>query len=736
MQVSYARTAAVLVALAVWVVPARGQKELTVERIYGQPSLSGSQIRGIQWSPDGKMVGYEQAAGKGSEAVAEIWAMDVATGERRTLLSAVQIRAVVTQPAKQEAMRVTQATGGGRNGRRRYAWAPNGEAMLYIAAGNLYWFDVKTGSGKALTSSKRPAEDPKISPNGRWVSFVRDYDLWVVEVATGKERRITRGGSEEVRNGALDWVYPEELSITTAYWWSPDSQRIAYLQFTESGVTQYPLVDFTSVTGETEFMRYPKAGGRNPAVSGFAVSLKGGRPQPLATTKDDAYIPRLDWLPDGKRVAIQKLNRAQNQLDLFFVEAASGKSELVLMEKDPHWINVGDELYFFADGKRFLWGSERDGYRHLYLYDMDGKLVRQVTRGDWEVTNLDGVDEQAGAVYFTATEKSPLERHLYRIELGDATATRITREHGTHSVTLSPDEQHFVDAYSNATTPPRQDVYRADGARAQVLNENRGAELQEYGLQAPEFLRVRGADGTELHGMMIKPPKFDKERKYPVLVYLYGGPHGQVVRNQWGGNRFLWHQVMAQKGYIVFSLDNRGMAGRGHAFETPIHKRMGEIELADQLAGVEYLKSLPYVDGSRIGIWGWSYGGYMTLNAMFRAADTFKAGFAGAPVTAWENYDTIYTERYMRMPQENPEGYKESSPRTHAAKLKGKLLIAHGTADDNVHYTNTLQLQKELIKAGKYVEVVAYPERGHGISDAKAQEHLFRRVTQFFLDNL
>jgi dipeptidyl-peptidase-4 len=726
----------VLVALAFLALPSWAQKDLTVERIYGQPSLSGSQFRGIQWSPDGKTVSYEQVAGRGTEAVTEVWAMDVASGQRRALLRAEQIRVVVAQPLDGETLRATQATGGGRAARKRYEWAPDGRAMLYVATGNLYWFDLQTGKGKALTRGEKRVEDPKISPDGRWVSFVRDYDLWAVQVATGKERRITRGGSEEMRNGALDWVYPEELGITTAYWWSPDSQRIAYLQFNEAGVAKYPVVDFTSVTGETEFMRYPKAGGRNPEVSVYAVNVKGGRAQLLGATKGESYIPRVGWLPDGKRVAIQKLNRVQNQLDLFFVDTGSGRSELVLTEKDPHWINIGDELHFFADGKRFLWGSERDGFRHLYLYDMSGRLQRQVTQGKWEVTSLDGVDEKAGAIYFTATEKSPLERHLYRIGLEDATATRITREEGTYSVAMSPGQQHYVGTYSNAAAPSRQDVYRADGTRVQVLNENRVAELQEYELQAPEFFRVRGAGGTELHAMMIKPPRFDAARKYPVLLYQYGGPHGQVVRNQWGGSRFLWHQLMAQKGYIVFSLDNHGMAGRGHAFETPVHKRMGEMELADQLAGVKYLQSLPYVDGSRIGIWGWSYGGYMTLYAMFNAADVFKAGFAGAPVTAWENYDTIYTERYMSTPQENPEGYKQSAPRTHAAKLKGKLLIAHGTADDNVHYANTLQLQDDLIRAGKHVEIIAYPERGHGISDATAQIHLFRRVTQFFLDNL
>jgi len=303
-------------------------------------------------------------------------------------------------------------------------------------------------------------------------------------------------------------------------------------------------------------------------------------------------------------------------------------------------------------------------------------------------------------------------------------------------VSFSPDAQRYLDTYSNVMTPPRQDIYRADGTRQLVLNENNVAELETYQIRVPEFFTVARADGTPLHAMMIRPAGFDASQKYPVIVHLYGGPHAQVVRNGWGGSNFLWHQMMAQKGYIIFSVDNRGMAARGHAFETPIHKRMGEVELADQLAAVNYLKSQPFVDGSRIGIWGWSYGGYMTCYAMFQAADVFKAGFAGAPVTDWRQYDTIYTERYMGLPKENDAGYKQSSPVAHAAKLKGKLLIAHGTGDDNVHFANTVELMEEFIKAKLYTDVQFYPSRGHGISDPMGRVHLFNRVTQFFLDYL
>ncbi len=409
---------------------------------------------------------------------------------------------------------------------------------------------------------------------------------------------------------------------------------------------------------------------------------------------------------------------------------------MALTEKDPYWINVSDDLFFLKDGKRFLWSSERSGYRHLYLYDLESKELAQLTRGDWEVAAVDGVDETRGLIYFTATEKSPLERHLYRVALDGSGFTRLTKEEGTHAAVLAPNASAFIDTFSNTAAPPRQDLCRADGSRIAAINENKVAELADFHLSPTEFLSVKSHDGVQLNASIIKPPDFDPQKKYPVLVFTYGGPHAQVVRNAWGGATFLWHQLMAQKGYIIFALDNRGSAGRGHLFEEPIHFRLGAQELSDQRDGVAYLKTLPYVEGNRIGIWGWSYGGHMTLHAMFEASGEFKVGFAGGPVTDWCYYDSIYTERYMGLPQKNKVNYEESSPVKNAAHLKGKLLIAHGTGDDNVHFANTLAVMNDLIDAGKYVEVLAFPGRGHGVSDPPARRVLMQRVTQFFLDNL
>jgi dipeptidyl-peptidase-4 len=730
----------VLSLLGVFVLSAAAQqraadsgKALTVERIYSMPSLSGRVTRGLTWTPDGKQLSYFETKGTGREAKTELWVMDAANGQRRVLIAADKLESIL--PA--DTAHPTQATGLGRRAPSQYQWGPDGGAILFVSPTALAWFDLQSQTASMLVSGKATIADPKISPDGRFVSFVRDHNLCVVGVADDKERAITQGGTEEIRKGELDWVYPEELEIKTAYWWAPDSSAIAYLEMDERKVSQYPMVDFASPSGAAEMERYPVAGGANPIVRVLVAALSGGEPRVMDIgAETDIYIPRVNWLVDSRQIAIQRLNREQNSLALLIADTATGGARVALTEKDPHWVNVSDDLYFLKDGKRFLWSSERTGCRHLYLFDLGGKQLAQLTKGEWEVSALDAVDESKGLVYFTATEKSPLERHLYRVGFDASGFTRITKAEGAHAVVIAPSAAAFYDTYSSTATPPRQDLYRTDGSSIAAINENKVAELAEYHLSPVEFLSVKSRDGVPLNASIIKPPNFDAKKKYPVLVNTYGGPHAQVVRNLWGGSTFLWHEMMAQKGYIVFLLDNRGSAGRGHAFETPLHLRLGAQELSDQRDGVQYLKSLPYVDANRIGIWGWSYGGHMTLHAMFEAGDDFKAGFAGGPVTDWHYYDSIYTERYLGLPQKNAKGYEDSSPAKYAGQLKGKLLIAHGTGDDNVHFANTLTVINDLIDAGKYVEVLAFPGRGHGVSDPPARRVLMQRVTQFFLDNL
>jgi dipeptidyl-peptidase 4 len=742
-------------------------KKLTVERIYSEPGLSGHMLRGMAWTPDGKQVTFlesesSDADGATEDAVknnrkdrqkkenkAALWIVDAKSGDRRILVSAERLASMLPENSAAP----TQATGLGRHAPADYQWAPDGAALLFQGPNALVWFELKSKAPRTLVAGKETLADPKISPDGKFVSFVRDHNLWLVNIVDGKEHAITSDGVEELRKGELDWVYPEELDIKTAYWWAPDSSAIAYLEMDERKVAQYPLVDFSSFDGKAEMERYPPAGGANPVVHVFVTPVSGGPAKQMETgSLTDQYIPRVNWLPDAKHLAIQRLNRPQTNLDLLIADATSGTSRLALTEKDQYWINVSDDLRFLQDGQRFLWSSERSGYRHIYLYNLEGKELAQLTKGEWEVSAIDVVDEKAGFVYFTSTEKSPMERHLYRVGLDGSGFTRITKEPGTHAVNFAPSVgsspgsnvagaanasvSAFIDTYSNAINPPRQDLLRPDGSRIAVLNENKVAELASYHLSPVEFLQVKTHDGVMLNAWMIKPPNFDAHRKYPVLVYTYGGPHVQVVMNEWGRSTFLWHQMMAQEGYIIFALDNRGSAGRGHLFEEPIHYRLGAQELSDQRDGAAYLKSLPYVDPNRMGIWGWSYGGHMTLHAMFEDWNDFKAGFAGGPVTDWHYYDSIYTERYVGLLPQNEEYYKASSPIDKVKQFRGKLLVAHGTGDDNVHFANTLALINELIENGKYVEVLPFPGRGHGIADAPARRLLMERVTRFFLDNL
>ena len=721
-----------------------GAKELTLERLFSGPYLGGQTTRGIEWAPDGKRFSYIEVKRNGNDAVLELWTMDAASGERKVLVSAATLKSV-TQPEK---AKTTQGTGLARVEADNYQWSPDSGSLLFIGTNSMVLLDLKTMAVKPVVSSEHEIEDPKFSPNGQWVSFSRDANLFAVSLASGETKTLTTGGSEEVLKGKLDWVYPEELDLRTAYWWSPDSSKIAYYEMDERPVTQYAIMDMSAPTGGTEYTRYPLAGQANPIVRVGVVPVTGGETKWMDTgTNTDVYLARVDWLPDSKQVAIQRLNRAQNQLDLLFCDVASGASTTALTETDKYWINIGDDLYFFSDNKRFLWSSERTGYRHLYLYDNSGKQLAQLTNGDWGISdtggfgpgavNHPGVDEKHGYVYFMTNKDDVKETNLYRVSLNDKSLTRITKESGYNAANLSPALSGFVHSYSNAATPTRQELCRMDGTPVAVLNEGKVPALTEYKISPLEFVQVTADDGTKLNASIIKPVNFDPSKKYPVYVSVYGGPHVQMVQNRWGGFFFLFHEVLAQKGYVVFELDNRGSWGRGHAFETPIYHQMGKVELQDQVAGVKYLESLGYVDPARIGISGGSYGGYMTLEALFNASDVYKVGVAHAPVTDWKFYDTIYTERYMGTPQNNPEGYKASAPLNQAENLKGKLMLVHGTGDDNVHFANSVALLNALIDSGRYPDqLMVFPGRGHGISDAASRVLEQQRELEFILSSL
>jgi dipeptidyl-peptidase-4 len=711
---------------------APAQAQLTVEKIWGEPGLNGRLARALEWSPEGKQVAYLLTTDFGRDAKTEVWAMDAGSSERHVLVSVDQLKTMLPPPQGTP----KQSTGAGRRPPAPFQFAPDGSALLFQTQSSLTWYDLETKSARSLGTGKQPIWDAKISPDGRWVSFVFDHNVWLADVVTGASRPLTKGGTEALRKGDFDWVYPEELEIKSGHWWAPDSSSIAYLEMDVSAVTQYPIQDDPADPRTTFIERYARAGEPNAVARLLVAPLDGGEPRVMDIGNDkQSLIARVEWLPDGKHLAIQRFNRLQNALDLLIADAATGHSRVVLTEKDPAWVNFSDILYFFKDGSRFLWSSERTGFRHLYLYKTDGTEIAQVTHGNWEVTTVDAVDEARDFIYFTGTEKSPLERQLYRVALDGSGLTRISRGDGTHTAKFAPGAGAYVDTFSNIAAPPRQDLFRGDGGKVATLDENAIPELENYALSPIEFLTVKARDGESLYASMIKPPNFDASRKYPVIVYTYGGPY-PVVRNAWGGSNFLFHQMLAQHGFIIFSVDNRGAQGRGHAFETKIYRHVGVLELSDQQDGVAYLRSLPYVDGARIGIWGWSYGGHMTLHAMFQAPQDFKVGFAGAPVSDWLQYDSIATERFLGSPKDNPEGYREASPANYVVGLQGKLLIAQGVGDDNVHFINTLEVLNEAIQSKKYIEVALFPGRGHGVSDSAARIILMNRVAAFFQDNL
>ncbi|MEE9270309.1 MAG: S9 family peptidase [Candidatus Krumholzibacteria bacterium] len=712
-------------------------KTLTIERIYADPPLTGRAPSSIRWLADSKGVSYLEKVGEGDEEQTLLIVARMTSGKERTLCVVDTITIPEDLRKEEEDLR-EEETDKFKIG--SYRWAKKGHHMVFRFKGEIFTFNAKNGRVVRQTRSEEKEGNVAFAPDGKKIAFTRGHDIWVTDVEDDTERRLTTTGSDSLLNGVLDWVYMEELFTrgnVKGYWWSPDSKSIAYLEIDESPVREFPIVDFIPAYNEAKMQHYPKAGAANPLVRIGVYNLERGTTQWLdVDTSDDGYIARVYWLRDNKHVAIEKLNRNQDTLTLLFADAETGGVKEILEEKKNTWINITYMKRYHEKKDLFVWNAERDGNSHLYLYKNDGTLLRQLTEGPWEVSALNGVDEKRGHVYFTALKTSRLERHLYRVPERGGRIRQVTRRPGTHSVTFSPDYRYYIDRFSNTETPRVISVHNATGKELFKIDEADKTELAGYNLPVPEFFTFTSEQGLEFQCSILKPVDFDASKKYPVLVYTYGGPHVQLVRNRWGGSRYLWHAYMAGRGYLIFSLDNRGSYGRGTAWEDPILKDMGHVELADQVAGVEYLESLPYVDGSRIGIWGWSYGGYMTSLAMFKAPGVYRAGAAVAPVTDWRFYDTIYTERYMKRPQDNEDGYQASSPVNFVDSLQGPFLLMHGTADDNVHLANSIRLTHELIKAGKDFDLMLYPRKLHGISGKTSRVHLYQRLTRFFDRNL
>ena len=668
------------------------------------------------WSPDGRRFVFQEGG--------KLWLFEIASRSKRELLSLSALSAAAVTPRRPESY--PWENRGVRE--QNVQWFPSGNDLLIRAGGDLFRFHLHVGGWVQLTATPDDERDPKLSPDGRKVSFRREHDLWVLDIATAKAVRLTHDGSATLLNAELDWVYPEELALGTAHWWSPDSTRIAYLQFDVSREPLYPQVDLLPLPPRYEPQRYPKAGEPNAEVRLGVVAASGGptRWMDLGQTRDMLFA-RFYWLPDSSGIAVQRLNRVQNRQYLLIADAASGVSRIILEESDPCWINVRDNFRWLAGGREFLWWSERDGFGHLYRYSREGKLLARLTQGDWEVTEVAGVDEQAGLIYYLSTESSPLERQLFQVSLDGGQRKRLTRKPGTHSVNMSPTAQFFLDTYSSLSTPPAVLLCARDGSELATLRAPQEKLLSEYDILPTEIVPVKASGGELLYARLIKPAGFSPTRKYPAVVAIYGGPHAQAVRDAWPGISF--DQVLAHRGFVVWQLDNRGSAGRGHRWECAVHRNFGAKELEDQKEGLRHLFSLGFVDPARVGVYGWSYGGYMTLYCLLNAPELFRAGVAGAPVTDWNNYDTIYTERYMGLPAENAEGYRRSSPVHQAGALKGELLLVHNFEDDNVLLQNTIQMAAALQRAGKRFSLMIYPDKGHGPQNRR---HLNEMMLAFF----
>jgi len=667
------------------------------------------------WSPDGGRFLYEE--GK------KLRVYDCAAKSSKVIATQAELEGKAKSPNKPAGAFDWQNR---RVEAEKAQWTPDGKQVLTAAGGDLFLIDAATGAVRQLTATPEKEADPQMSPDGELVGFRLENDLYVMGVKEGKRRRLTADGSGTLWNGRLDWVYPEELSITRAWWWSPDGKDIAYLQFDVSPEMIHPQVDPGPVQAVMEPQRFPKAGTANANVRLGVIGARGGKTRWMDVGPTaDRLIARVQWMPGGKEIAVQRLSRIQDDLELLAFDAGSGKGRQLLRERDPAWINIHNILHFFPDG-RFLWASERDGFRHLYLMEKDAP--RQITIGGWEVTDLHAVDEAAGLAWITTTAESPLERHLYSVNLKTGEVKKQTREPGTHLIAMAPNGAYYLDAWQSTSVPMHQTLHDRAGRELDKVWETPGDRL-EYSLLPVETLTFQGKDTTKFYAQMIKPPGFDPAKRYPAIVMVYGGPHAQTVKNKWSG--VSWEQALAQRGYVVWWMDNRGMNYRGHAFESAVHRQFGKVELADQLEGVAYLKGLGFVDEKRIGIYGWSFGGYMTLYSMTHAGTTFAAGVAGAPVTDWRHYDTIYTERYMGLPSRNEEGYKASSPVHAAANLQGKLMLVHNFQDDNVLFQNTQNMMDALQRAGKPFETMFYSLKSHGVTGVH-KLHMLRTITGFF----
>ncbi len=726
--------------------------EVSIDDVCAAAVPRESQGTQFQWSPDAASIAYFKPMEHGFGLRLELDLVNAAGSERSVLLSQQKIDELFPARSVGETKVAPPRASVG------FQWTPDGNALLLHSNRGIVWLDRKTLKTRNLVTGKELISDVQLSPDGRSAAFASDHNLWVVSVTGGEPRAVTKGGNATLLKGQLDWLYPNEMGTKHGYAWSPDSTHIAWLEFNLKGVATYtpPFASDDEAGHDTGkdsplTIDYPTPGTRNPVLHVFVSSVNDKTPPVAINTgkETDVYLPRLQWLPDSKQVAVERLNRPQNRLDLLIADARTGVSRVAVSDTDPYWINLTHSPYFFKSSPQFIWSSERSGYRHLYLYSLDGKLVRPLTQGNWEVTSLDAVNESEAKFYFTSTEKGALERHIYMAGLDGKDERRISGDSGTHDATFAPGAALYVDNFSTALKPWIRSVYRVDAQSkpASEINANaHPAAIKVFALDEPparkpifqpvNFMTIKTHDGADMNAFMVRPAGFAPEKKYPAIVYVYGGPGRQAVRDVWDGDVSMWRQMLAQRGYVVFAVDNRGTGGRGHAYEEFIHLRFEGQEMTDQKDAVAFLKTLPYIDPNRVGIWGRGFGGALAVHSMLHPPLVVKSAFAIAPVVNWMLYDSAFTERYLGDPVRNQDGYLSSTPLDEWQRYKGPMFVAQGADDLEVHPDQMMELQEDLVEHRKYLEVSLFPGQSHAIDDPNACSVLFQHATDFFAASL
>lgn len=729
---------------------------LTLEAIYKEKIFETTSLREPHWMQDSQRFSYVDNAP--NTEIATVWLYDIRTGVRTPLIDTQKLQLPPGETAEPPDKTDEESFNGGEGESAKkpkaidvsgYQWSPDETRLLFArkthahatipGSKSLYVYSLATGEMKRVAYAEVPHRNVKWSPDGRRIGFVRGDDLYALDLETGSEIRLTDTAAPLVYNGRFGWVYEEELGLVDGWAWSPDGRHVAYFQIDETPVPQVDLTDYADLHLKPIETRYPKAGDPNPIVRIGVVTVPERAESSAPPTRwidlgsdTDLYISHLQWSPQGD-LLLHRMPRLQNRIELLKADLQTGATTTVLTEEDAAWVDPRGDLTFLRGTDRFAWPSDRSDYQHLYLYDLSGTLLRPLTEGDWDVEGLSSVDSARRLAYFTAARPHPRERQIYRVSLDGGAITAISDTPGSHHPLFAPDGAHYLDTHSAHNVAPHTRLHRADGQAVAVVHANPMPKLQPHTLAEWEFVTFQTSDGISLNAALLKPADFDPKKRYPVLMHTYGGPGSQVVSDAFGSGRGL-EQFLAQRGYLCVLVDGRGSGMRGRDFKKVVYQNLGHWEVHDQIEGAKWLGSLPYVDASRIGIWGWSYGGYMASLCILRGAEVFRTAVAVAPVTHWALYDTIYTERYMRRPVDNPMGYEESAPLTHAEKLKGSFLIVHGTADDNVHFQNSARLAAIFQKQNKQFSTMFYPGKHHGIEGVSL--HVFTLLMNFLEQNL